>query len=121
MAEIIDLIGRRNQISDKKAEEDAETFLKIQEMMLKILDGTRKLVEEGKLDGLVILGRDPASRAFMNQIVLAEPFVERQGLFAYAGFLDGIKLEILDYAAHAPYMELDGVLNDPFDEPEEFE
>lgn len=87
--------------------------------LLKILDDTRILVESGKLEGLIVLGRDPATGYFYNQIDLAMPGSTLHDLYPFLGFLNALCLEIADHSMMAPVMMADGRYVDPHEENEE--
>lgn len=95
------------------------------EVCLEMLEAARKLIEAGKLEGLVIMGRNPESRHFYSDIALDDRIIPRQDVAAYVGNLEAMKMELLDNVAMAPYMDMDGQVVDPFEQEypqeEEFE
>lgn len=123
MADVVDFASRRIKALETRhaAEEDrAAADFKVQrDLMLEMVDKVRVLIEEGKIEGLILLGRDPATKYFHSQVCLMEPAVERHDLFAYAGYLDTIRLELIDHATMAPFMTPEGLIEDPYEEPEE--
>jgi hypothetical protein len=101
----------------------AEALSEAQEALLKGLDDVRNLIISGRLEGFVLLGRDPSTDLFHSQVLLPTAAVPRHKLFAYIGMLDCLKLELSDAAAFAPSVMEDGTILDPYldDGIEEFE
>lgn len=114
MAEIISLGPARHlkEIARAKvqAEIDAQCAAVTQKARAEILehfDKIRELIAQGRLDGIIVIGRDPETKVFLNDVLCVEPFDVNEA-FAYVGILDTLKLEFNDMAMEAPVMMSDG-------------
>lgn len=85
--------------------------------VLEKIDALRKLVEQGRVEGLVLLGQDPMTGYFLTELCL-DPEMNRAELFGFLGVLDTLKLEITEMAAMAPTITLTGAVLDPYEEME---
>lgn len=120
-------IGSRKPLAVEQAEQAilaeeadkarAQKLDEHQELCLKTLDQIRKLVEEGRLQGLVIIGRDPVTSLFLTETVLSIDATPASEMFAYVGVVETLKLELADYASMAPQILNDGKVIDPWLEP----
>lgn len=86
---------------------------------LQMLDEVRALVEAGKFEGLLIVGRDPATKNFFSDFVLDVTTVPLNDYYAYAGLLQTLAGEIQECATMAPALMADGTTLDPYLEPTE--
>lgn len=102
---------KRKEASEAKADHKANQLL--------MLDEIRKLVEEDKFEGLMIIGRDPKTKAFFNDFVLDVTTIPLNDYFAYAGVMQTVAGELMDCATMAPALMADGSIQDPFLEPPE--
>jgi len=85
--------------------------------MLEILGAVTKLVEEGQLEGLVIVARNPATKYFFTDVCLDDRVIPMNDLHAYVGCLETLKIELADGAAMAPAILYTGETIDPMQEP----
>ena len=83
------------------------------------LEGVIRLVEQGRVEGLMLIAKDAHTGLFYTTSTLREPFVQREDLFGYIGVLDTMKLELSDQAAMAPTITLSGDVLDPYEDPDE--
>jgi hypothetical protein len=104
--------ARRKAKRQAKKELD-EGRAEYREAILSSLRQITKLVEEGKLHGLILLAQEPKSKLFLTDVVLDERFVPAQDLFAFVGCLEALKLELSDASTMAPVLGLDGSVIDP--------
>ncbi|WP_276122709.1 hypothetical protein [Pararhizobium qamdonense] len=95
----------RKQESDNKAAH--------REALLEVLGSTIKLVEEGRLEGLVILSREVTTKLFYTDVVLDDRVIPLNDLHAFVGCLETLKIELADGAAMAPALLGDGSTIDP--------
>ena len=115
MSEIISFTSRK-QVEQARLFEEVEAQEKAfademaqhQARLLQILDDTRRLVVEGKLEGLIVVGRDPSTRYFYTQIDLDIPGTSLNDVYPFIGLLESLKLEMADSAMMAPAMMADG-------------
>lgn len=103
----------------EKAQEHALTTH--QEVCLKMIDNIRELVAAGRLQGLVMIGREPTTGLFMTELAMHDQVTPRHELFAYVGALETIKMELADAAAMAPTLLATGEVVDPWDQVDEDE
>jgi hypothetical protein len=89
--------------------------------MLEVLDGVRKLVEAGRLEGLLLIAREPKTKHFFTEVVLDDRIITNNDLHSFVGCLETLKIELADGAAMAPALMLDGSTIDPEMEPPEYE
>lgn len=92
-----------------------------QESMIAMLDRVMKLVAEGRLVGLMVLGKDPVTDLFLTEVHLRCPHIDRQDMFSYMGVLETLKLEMSEAASMAPVITSTGTILDPFEEPDQSE
>jgi hypothetical protein len=109
------LIDEDERINADIAVED-EMAIADRDRCADLLDSARSLVESGRLTGLIVIGLDPMTDHFFNEIRMDGPAIERQTMFAYIGILDTIKMELMEAAMMAPVMNTDGAIVDPFAE-----
>lgn len=134
MTDVIDIKTRRPwalaraeaQKARRKAkrQEKKEAKLGVEEhraAMLEVLDGVRKLVEAGRLEGLLLIAREPTTKLFFTEIVLDDRIIPNNDLHSFVGCLETLKIELADGAAMAPALLLDGSTIDPEMEPPEYE
>lgn len=95
--------------------------------LLKVLAGVTKMVEDDRLESLVILGRDPVTGLMMTETLFPGTEKTMPHAFAYLGLLETVKLEMSDLASMSPYLTVEGKIIDPYknmmseEEAEEFE
>ena len=109
----------RRATSRRKRQEKNEARANHKLNQLQMLDEIRKLVEEDKFEGLMILGRDPKTKVFFNDFVLDVSTVPLHDYFAYAGVMQTVAGELMDAATMAPAMLSDGTIEDPYLTPVE--
>jgi len=85
-----------------------------QSQMLEGLESVRKLILAGRLEGVVLMGRDPTTDLFHSQVLLPVAGVPRHKLYGYVGMLEGLRLELLDNAMMAACVQEDGTILDPY-------
>lgn len=134
MSEVIDLKTRRPywtvQREQKSAKRKARRLRKSEQdqarsehqaAMLTCLTGLMRLAEEGKLEGLILLAREPKSKLFLTDIVLDERVIPPNDLHSFIGCMTTLQMELADAAAQsAPALLLDGSIVDP-EQTEDFE
>lgn len=127
MAEVFSFQDRRKLIEDKKvaeatlqeqvAEEAASELHRVNIAgLLEILDSVRKLVEQGRVDGLILLAHDPLSGLFNTQISMREGVVPRRDYATYLGGLTALQMELMDMVQMAPCVNEEGLIVDPYEE-----
>ena len=101
-------------VKERERLEDAYEKVKVQSIsdnktaLLKILNHIKKMVEDDKLDGLVVAGRNPENGLFFSEILMNEEITRANIHYAYAGVLDMMKMEMLDDATSGPHMDHNG-------------
>lgn len=101
-------------MAEAEADEEFERALtEEQTRLITILNQAKDLVENGRLEGFVMMGRDPMSGLFYTEVALRDPFVTKNDLYAYIGCLEAIKVELSDAAMMAPAIIAGGVIVDP--------
>jgi len=110
---------QRRADSRKKKKELSEAKADHKINQLQMLDEIRKLVEEDKFEGLLIVGRDPKTKNFYNDFVLDVTTVPLNDYYAYAGVLSTLSTELQQCATMAPALMSDGSTLDPYLEPPE--
>ncbi|PZR92266.1 MAG: hypothetical protein DI537_13850 [Stutzerimonas stutzeri] len=123
--------GSRKPLAQHEADEEAAAIAieqaqekrasEHQELCLKTLDRLKELVSEGRLSGLMIIGRDPESKLFLTETVLDATVTPVGEMFAYVGVVETLKAELVEYASMAPALLTDGTVADPWAEPDEEE
>lgn len=114
-------------VADEKLIEEARQILEIEEAdkerdeCIELLQKAMALVEAGRLRGLVLIGIDPATDYFFNEIRLGGPSVGRHNMFGYMGILDALKIELFDASSMSPTISVDGNVVDPFDAMEDYD
>lgn len=83
------------------------------EANLKILHQVRTLIEEDKLEGLIVIGRQKGGNAFLTELAFDEKVIPLADLGAYVGVIEALKLEFVEDAQMAPMLQPDGTLLDP--------
>ena len=114
---VISLTSRKT-LTEEKAEQDKEKADSIGFHMQE-LGKISALVAAGRLEGLVILGRDPTTGMFLADIHAPADGISPESAMIYIGYLEMLKLEMAEIAALAPVMMSDGSRLDPFEEGEE--
>jgi hypothetical protein len=89
----------------------------IVEEMLDKLDRLRRLITDGRIQGLIFVGQDPVTGYFLTETCL-DRAMNRSELFGYMGVLETLKMEIGESAAVAPVIDLSGTIIDPYEEEE---
>lgn len=141
---VISFGSRRNFLQEQAEKQEAErqavevaqkaaehAITDHQATLLKMLDDARRLVEEGKLECLLMIGRHPETKYFYTDLALDARLMPSQDYFAYVGCLETLKMELTDTCAMAPALIADGTIlapeshivgpdGEPFD-PEEIE
>lgn len=98
----------------------ADAVMQHREDLLEILDKVRRMVLEGRLEGLVLLSRETTSKLFLTEIAMDETIITPNELHSFVGVMEALKLELADAVmATAPCLRLDGTVLDPKDEPEQ--
>lgn len=113
-------IDRKKRRQDKrrvKTEADAARQAH-REAILSCLRQTTKLVEEGRLEGLIILSREPTTKLFLTDVVIDQRIIPANDLHSFVGCLETLKIELADAAAMAPALMLDGSTIDPAEQSE---
>lgn len=112
------------EIERVKREAKSEAEVKHRQQMIEALENTKKLVEEGRLKGLVLLARDSepdeeGERTFLTEVNLDSAVITRNDIFAWLGCLSTLEYELRESALMARHMTRDGKIADPFDTVDE--
>lgn len=89
---------------------------------LQTVDNFRRLVEDRKLEGLIVIGRSPETGLFYYDVIFptreGEGGCTPQEAISYTGFLDIVRTQFSDIASWAPCIMPDGSIYEPepFDE-----
>lgn len=86
-----------------------------------MIDSARSLVDQGRLSGLIVIGVDPMTDLFYNEIRLDGPTINREMMFSYIGILETLKSELMELARMAPTIGRTGEIIDPYEDDEEIE
>lgn len=105
----------------QEIEREDEAVLEDRNNCIELLDSARQLVESGRLTGLIVIGLDPMTDLFLNEIRLAGPSVGREAMFSYIGMLDTLKAELMEAALMAPVINTKGAIVDPYDTIEDYD
>jgi hypothetical protein len=128
MSNVVSMSSRRpleveqaeQELMDAAEEEVRLTALSENQLeMIATLEATMQLVTSGRLEGFVLLGRDPSTGIFLTEVHLAPVSVSKVDMFAYVGCMDVLKMELAEIAAMAPLMTKDGEIIDPFENVDE--
>jgi hypothetical protein len=106
---------RRQKKSEgqRRRRDKTEAQKELRETTLETLDKVRALVTAGKLEGLVIVARDPVSKHFLTDVCFDERVTPTGDMFAWAGVLATLEMEVKENATMAPSVQLDGTIIDP--------
>jgi hypothetical protein len=102
-----ELREKHQAIEKEKHDEDEITKL-TKECLLDSLAKLTKLAESGRLESLIIAGRDGHSGLFLTDMVFPGESKFNQHAFSYVGLLETLKLEMADCAMMSPVLGLDG-------------
>lgn len=111
-------IQSRKPIAVEKEEEQREFDELDKERIaeqLEIIDGLRRLAEQGGLKGVMVIGAHETGY-YYHELWMRAPFMMPNDLFGVVGLLETIKLEVTDAAMSAPVLHRDGSILDPFAE-----
>lgn len=95
----------RKKASDERVEESA---VQNKENLLFMLNQAIKLVEEGNMDSMVIVGRNPSNGLFFSEIVMDDTIKQANVCYSFVGALEASKAELLDDAVGGPHMDATG-------------
>lgn len=120
---VISLTSRKPLAYDQALKEveqqnEAEIREVDQRNCLGILEDAALLIGQGRLTGVIVLGLDPITGLFFNQIRLDGPNIETKTLFAYIGQLQTTMTELSAAAMMAPYIDRKGEIVNPEVEPQ---
>lgn len=105
---------RANRSSKRRIKrEQMEAREEHRDAMLSCLSGLTRLVQEDKLEGLLIIAREPTSKLFLTDVVMDDRIIPSNDLHAFIGCMETLKIELADAAAMAPALMLDGSVIDP--------
>lgn len=111
---------RARRAENRKKKQDAnQAKADHKAIQLQMLDDIRALVEAGRFEGLLIVGRDPKTKNFYNDFVLDVATVPLNDYYAYSGVLTTLATELSQCATMAPALMADGTTLDPYFEPAE--
>ncbi|MBA8881709.1 hypothetical protein [Phyllobacterium myrsinacearum] len=107
---VISLGSRKplSQVIEEQKAEEKEIEKLTKDCLLEMLGKLTKLVETGRLESLIIAGRDPESGLFLSDMVFPGETKFNAHAFAYVGLLESLKLEMADCASMSPVIGLDG-------------
>lgn len=105
---------RRSEAQKKRRAAD-EAHAEHRAALLEMLENTKKLVEMGRLEGLLVIGRDPDSKHFYTDINIDNRIVERGDLYAWIGCMATLETELKDEAMMSPAVQPDGSIIDPWE------
>lgn len=88
--------------------------------MIRDLERMIRLVREGRLDQLIVVGSDPMTGNYLTHVALDRE-IDPVGVFGMMGVLETVKVELSEMGAIAPSMMLDGSILDPWQEEESIE
>jgi hypothetical protein len=88
-------------------------------VLLEVLDQVRARVADGKLEGLILLAREPTTKLFLTEVVLDDRLIPPNDLHSYVGCMETLKIELADGAAMAPALLNDGSVIDPSEQIDE--
>lgn len=84
---------------------------------LETIDNMRRLVETGRLQGLVLLARDTQTGLFYHDVIFpfkdGEAGCPPQEALLYTGFIETVKIQFADLASWAPTILSDGTVAAP--------
>ena len=110
-----DVIKEQVESAELIAKEDLEGHI---DAAQKFLD----FVKSGRLQGLIIIGKDTQSGLFYNDMIFPRTDsisgCSPKEAMTYVGLLETLKLEFADLASMAPCLMPDGSVLDPMKEPE---
>jgi hypothetical protein len=129
---VISLISRRPLIEEQKEAADiaaavdssmTKSASENQEMIVEALEGMIARAKEGRVEGLMMMARDPLSGLFYQSMIIGWPAVPREQWFSYLGAMESLRMELVDMTQMAPTMLPDGSTLDPWEnaDVEEFE
>lgn len=112
---------REAEAMTQEIEREDEAVFQDRNNCIELLDSARQLVEGGRLTGLIVIGLDPMTDLFLNEIRLTGPAVGREAMFSYIGMLDTLKAELMEFALMAPVINTKGAVVDPYDTIEDYD
>lgn len=107
-------IDREMQLSDEAAENDRNA-------VIDLLDSARGLAEKGRLSGVILIGIDPMTDLFFNEINLSGPTISRETMFSYIGLLETMKSELMEVALMSLTINRQGDIVDAYADSESME
>lgn len=115
---IVDFKSRRpvreiKEESERIKEENAKFY---DEQTVEMLNALLDHAQAGTLTDFIIVARNPQTNTFFTEITF-DRSVDPGKALSFTGVLEGLKLEMSDVAAMAPFFTLDGTVVDPFEEP----
>ena len=110
---------RRSEGQKKRRAKD-EAEMEHRMALLEMLENTKKLVEMGRLEGLIIIGRDAkpdaqGERHFYTDVNVDDRIVKKGDLFAWVGCMATLEMELKEGAMMAPALQEDGAILDPWE------
>lgn len=114
------MIDEADALNAMIGEED-EAIIADRNDCIDLLDKARQLVEGGRLTGLIVIGTDPMTDLFLNEMRMRGPLVNREAMFAYIGLLDALKAELMEAAWMAPVINTAGAIVDPYNSVPEYD
>lgn len=97
--------AERKKVLDERTE---ESVVANKERILFMLNQAIKLVEDDKIDSLVIIGRNPSSGMFFSEIIMDQTIAQASTCYSFVGALEASKVELLDDAVSGPHMDCNG-------------
>ena len=111
---------RVEQETEHKRLTEVQEFAKNE--ILDILNRTASLVQQGKIQGIVLMARDVERGLFLQEISMRPEVFPRSEVFSVIGCLSALKQELTDIAmTEAPVMNLDGNIVGAMVEVDNFE
>jgi hypothetical protein len=97
------------RLAEEKAKAEQVAF------MLQELDKIRNLVATGRIEALIVTGRDVETDLFIADVICG-PVVSPAQAIRYLGHLEMLKLEMSELASMTPVLMTDGQKLDPNDD-----
>lgn len=113
---------RKRQAARQRRKSENDAVMEHRECVIDALEGVLTMVRAGKLEGLILIAREPKSKLFLTELVLDERVVLPNDLHAFVGIMETLKLELADSAAAtAPALLVGGQVLDPTTIPDDEE
>jgi len=116
MGNVISLTsGRPIEVEIEEQKQLDQEFINSQ---LEVLDKLRDQIATGRFAELIVISRDTESGLFVHDLVFKSETSRSTDIFAWAGILNALTLEVTDLSMMAPTITSDGTVVDPHQEME---